>query len=384
MPFAAVRRHDRGEPSGGLVVMTSTILLTGFPGFLARRLVRRLHEKRPEASWVFLVQEHLRQRAEDDLAAIAGENPGFAGRWETVSGDIGDPRLGLSEEGWGELAGRVREVWHLAAVYDLAVPEAVARRVNVDGTRHVLDFCAACRDFRRLCYVSTCYVAGDGTGRVLEGELDRGQGFKNHYESTKFEAELEVQRRWDRIPAVVFRPAVVVGDSRTGETDKYDGPYYFIRLMMHLPRLLPMLGIGRGGARLNVVPVDFVIAAMVEISGQEGVDGRVFQLADPAAVTSAQLLDLISLHLGKPRPPFAVPAVLFDAALAVGALRRTLGIPRETVVYANHDVRYDVQNTLDALEGTGVECPPIHSYLPTLIDYVRHHPDQGFLDRRFL
>jgi thioester reductase-like protein len=364
--------------------MTSTTLLTGFPGFLARRLVRRLHEDHPDRRWVFLVQEHLRDRAEADLRDIESAQRTFSGRWQTLVGDITDPRLGLGEERWAELAGRVDEAWHLAAVYDLAVPEEVARRVNVDGTRHVLDFCAACSGFRRLAYVSTCYVAGDRVGRVLESDLDRGQGFKNHYESTKFAAEVEVQRRWDRLPTVIFRPAVVVGDSRTGETDKYDGPYYFIRLMLRLPRLVPMLGIGRGAARVNVVPVDFVIAAMAEIGGRDGVEGRVYQLADPAALPSARLLDLISLDMGKPRPPFAVPAVVFDAALSVGPLRRGLGIPRETVVYANHDVRYDVQNTLGALEGSGIECPPIDSYLPALIDYVRRHPDQGFLDRRYL
>lgn len=364
--------------------MSSTVLFTGFPGFLGRRLVRRIHERHPDTSWVFLVQEHLRARAEDDLATFAAERPTFAGRWETAVGDITDPRLGLDAARYEELAARVDTVWHLAAVYDLAVPEEVARRVNVDGTRHVLDFCAACPGFRRLGYVSTCYVSGGRTGRVLEGELDCGQGFKNHYESTKFAAEVEVQRRWDRLPAVIFRPAVVVGDSLTGETDKYDGPYYFIRLMLKMPRLVPMLGLGAGKGRLNVVPVDFVVAAMAEIVDQPDAAGRVHQLADPAALTTREILDRISTALGKPKPPFAVPAAVFDAALAVPALRRAVEIPRETVVYANHDVRYDVLNTLDALDGTGIECPPIDEYLPVLIDYVRRYPEKPFLDRRSL
>lgn len=364
--------------------MPSTVLFTGFPGFLGRRLVRRIHERHPDTSWVFLVQEPLRARAEEDLATFAAERPSFAGRWQTAVGDITDPRLGLDAARYDELAARVDTVWHLAAVYDLAVPEEIARRVNVDGTRHVLDFCAACRGFRRLGYVSTCYVSGDRTGRVLESELDCGQGFKNHYESTKYAAELEVQRRWDRLPAVIFRPAVVVGDSLTGETDKYDGPYYFIRLMLKMPRLVPMLRLGAGKGRLNVVPVDFVVAAMAEIVDQPAAAGRVYQLADPAALTTREILDRISTALGKPKPPFAVPAGLFDAALAVPALRSAVEIPRETVVYANHEVRYDVLNTLDALDGTGIQCPPVDDYLPVLIDYVRRYPDKPFLDRRSL
>jgi len=356
-----------------------TVLFTGFPGFLGRRLVRRLHARRPELSWVFLVEERLRERAEADLAAIGEELPGFAGRWETAPGDVTDPRLGWPDDRYAELAGRVTEVWHLAAVYDLAVSEEVARRVNVDGTRHVLDFCAACIGLLRLCYVSTCYVSGDHVGRWTEDDLEAGQGFKNHYEATKHAAEIAVRERWDEIPTVIFRPAVVVGDSRTGETDKYDGPYYFIRLMMRMPRLVPMTGIGRGEVRFNMVPVDFVVEAMAEIASKEGVEGKAYQLADPRALRVRDLLALISHTLGKPEPPFPLPPAVLAGALALGPVRRAVGIPRETVRYANHDVRYDVQNTLDALEGTGVECPPVDSYLPILVDYMRRHPHKDFL-----
>jgi len=356
-----------------------TVLFTGFPGFLGRRLVRRFHARRPGLSWVFLVEERLRERAEADLAAIGEELPSFAGRWETAPGDVTDPRLGWSGGRWAGLAGRVTEVWHLAAVYDLAVPEEIARRVNVDGTRHVLDFCAGCALLRRLCYVSTCYVSGDHVGRWTEDDLEMGQGFKNHYEATKHAAEVEVRERWDEIPTVIFRPAVVVGDSRTGETDKYDGPYYFIRLMMRMPRLLPMTGIGRGEVRFNMVPVDFVVEAMAEIASRDGVEGKAFQLADPGALRVRDLLALISRTLGKPEPPFPLPPALLEGALALGPVRRAMGIPRETVRYANHDVRYDVQNTLDALEGTGVECPPAEGYLPVLVDYIRRHPHKEFL-----
>ncbi|HEX2252517.1 MAG TPA: SDR family oxidoreductase [Thermoanaerobaculia bacterium] len=365
------------EPAG------STIFFTGFPGFIGRRLVRALHERRPEARWVFLVQDRLRERAEADLRELERRSPDFRDRWETVVGDITDPRLGLAPGTWEDLTGRVTEAWHLAAVYDLAVPEEVARRVNVDGTRHVLDFCQECEGFERLLYVSTCYVAGERKGRVLEDELDEGQGFKNHYESTKFAAEVEVQRRWDRIPTVVFRPAVVVGDSRTGETDKYDGPYYMMRLMMRLPRLVPVVGLGRGAARLNLVPVDWLVAAMVEIGSQEDATGRVYQLADPAALEVRELLDRISEILGKPKPLVRLPGALIEGAMSFRPLRQALEMPKETIVYANHPVAYDVQNTLDALEGTGIECPPIASYLPVLIDYVRRHPEKEFLDKRY-
>lgn len=371
--------------------MTSTILFTGFPGFLGRRLVRAYSARYPDKQWVFLVQEKLRQRAEEDLAAVVAELPAFAGKWEAMVGDITDPKLGFTNATYEELTGRVTECWHLAAVYDLAVPAPIARRVNVDGTRYVLDFCQASgasagsktgSTFDRLYYISTCYVSGERTGRVMEDELDEGQGFKNHYESTKFYAEVDVQARSHQVPCTIFRPAVVVGDSRTGETDKYDGPYFMIRLMGRLPRLLPMVGIGSGEARINLVPVDFVIAAMVEVAGRPDTVGQVYQLADPGALKVSELLDLISRELGKPKPLLSLPGGLMEAGLSIGAVRRLADMPKETIVYANHPVMYDTQNTLGALEGTGVECPPIESYLSVLIDYMQRHPDKEFLAAR--
>lgn len=362
--------------------MTSTILFTGFPGFIGRRLVRAYAAEYPDKRWVFLVQEKLRQRAEEDLAAVAAELPAFAGKWETVVGDITDSKLGFSSQSYDDLAGRVTECWHLAAVYDLAVPEEIARRVNVDGTRHVLDFCEAAPGFERLYYISTCYVSGDRTGQVLESELDEGQGFKNHYESTKFYAEVEVQQRQARVPSTIFRPAVVVGDSKTGETDKYDGPYFMIRLMERLPRLVPMVGIGSGDARINLVPVDFVIAAMVELAGRPDTVGKVYQLADPGALKVSELLDLISKELGKPKPLLSLPGGLMELGLSFGAVRKLADMPKETIVYANHPVMYDTQNTLGDLEGTGVSCPPISTYLPVLIDYMQRHPEKGWLTER--
>jgi uncharacterized protein YbjT (DUF2867 family) len=154
--------------------------------------------------------------------------------------------------------------------------------------------------------------------------------------------------------------------------------------MMRLPRLLPMVGIGSGRARLNLVPIDFLVDAMVEIAGHDDATGKVYQLADAGALRVSELLDLISHELDKPRPLISLPGALLEGALSVAAVRRLLGMPKETIVYANHQVAYDVQNTLDALEGTGVECPSITTYLPTLIQYVREHPEKSFLDQRKL
>src|SRR5215218_9021959 len=201
----------------------SSSLITGFPGFIGRRLVAKLLEQDPGTDVVALVEPRMLDAARAAAAEIA------AGRIEIVAGDIADRRLGLDDAAYARLAGDVRRVYHLAAIYDLAVPIELAERVNVDGTGNVLEFCLAAEQLERLVYISTAYVAGNRQGIVYEHELVMGQQFKNHYESTKFQAEVWVRQLLDRIPTTILRPAIVVGDSRRGETQKFDGPYYLLR-----------------------------------------------------------------------------------------------------------------------------------------------------------
>ena len=127
-------------------------------------------------------------------------------------------------------------MWHLAAVYDLAVPPEIARRVNVDGTANVVDLCHSLPRLRRLQYVSTCYVSGRYAGEFGEDVLAEGQPFRNHYESTKYDAEQLVRDAMaGGLPATIYRPGIVVGDSTTGETLKYDGPYFIAGFLRRQP-----------------------------------------------------------------------------------------------------------------------------------------------------
>src|SRR5687767_919469 len=198
------------------------------------------------------------EAATDVAAGIDAE------RIEVLAGDIAVRRLGLGDADWDRLTGEVTHVFHLAAIYDLAVPLEVAQRVNVDGTGNVLELCAATAGLERLAYVSTAYVAGDRHGVVYEHELVLGQGFKNHYESTKFQAEVWVRELMDRVPTTILRPAIVVGDSRTGETEKFDGPYYLLRAISRAARANRAIAqFGAAQSTFNVVPVDYVVAAIV-------------------------------------------------------------------------------------------------------------------------
>ncbi len=360
------------------------LFLTGFPGFIAKQLVRRIIAKHPAAQMTFLVQSHLATVARSAIDEIAGEYSGFSERATLIEGDITLARLGMDESTYQQIVEQTQQIWHLAAIYDLAVAEQIAYKVNVTGTEMMLDMCEACANLQRFHYVSTCYVSGNRKGRVLETELDEGQTFKNHYESTKFWAEVEVRRRMETIPTTIYRPGIVVGDSKTGYTDKYDGPYFVIRLLMKMPSWLPMVNLGQGDAIVNMVPVDFLVDAMVAVADNPDAIGHTIHLADPAAYTAREVVAAILAELGRRKPIANVPSGLVERLLKVKWLRRTIEIPEQAVVYFNHPVDYDTTNQAKFLDGSGVRCPDFAAILPTLIAYVRANPQKGFLDGRQL
>ncbi|RVU44874.1 NAD-dependent epimerase/dehydratase family protein [Lujinxingia sediminis] len=343
------------------------ILMTGFPGFLATHLVETLAQH-TEASLDLLVLASEFEQASRRLARLIEEYPSLQGRARLVRGDITREALGLSKADHERLRETVGVVWHLAAIYDLAVPRDVAFKVNVGGTRHVLDFCEACTNLERLNYVSTCYVSGDRRGTFREDELDLGQGFKNHYEETKFWAEVEVQRRASEIPTTIFRPGITVGDSRTGATEKFDGPYYVFGLLERLPEWLPIPNVGRGEAKVNIVPIDVLVAALAALGHEAGNEGQVFQLADPNPMRSRDIIERTLEHMGRNPAVGSVPESWVEKALANTQLESWTGVPQEALAYFNHPAHYDTRKATAALARHGIEFPHLSFYLPTLLD----------------
>jgi thioester reductase-like protein len=346
-------------------------LVTGFPGFIARRLVARLVQDDPELRITALIQESMAEQARR-AADACGD-----GRVELIVGDIGDRRLGLSEQDWSRLRESVGEVHHLAAVYDLAVHRDIALRVNVEGTGNVLDFCRACKDFHQLHYVSTAYVAGDRTGVVYEHELFLGQKHKNHYEATKFQAEVWVREEMRRIPTTIYRPAIVVGDSRTGETQKFDGPYYLLRTISRAVRShTPIPQFGRADAPFNVVPVDFVVDALAAVSRDPEAVGETLHLVDPDPLTAKELTQLLSREYAGREPRLRVPATLVRESLRARPMRELFsGAPRESIVYLNHSVRFDTRRAEEVLGRHGLRPPRFPDYAPAVVEFFRQHED---------
>ncbi|HLM56247.1 MAG TPA: SDR family oxidoreductase [Pyrinomonadaceae bacterium] len=346
--------------------------VTGFPGFIAGRLVERL--ARDGARFVLLVQPAFAGRARLDVERIARAAGAPAESFRIVEGDITRAGLGLSPEDSAETRRAATAVFHLAAVYDLGVERELARRVNVEGTRNVNDFAASLPSLRRYHYVSTCYVAGRREGVILEGELRHEAGFRNHYEETKYLAETEVEALKGRLPVTVYRPSVVCGDSRTGETAKYDGVYYLINYLRVFPGLLSAANIGNDAVRLNVVPVDFVVEAMAALAGDERAAGATVQLADPDPLTTRELFDVISENLAGRRSLFTVPAPLVRTSLSLPQQARLTGLPTVGVPYFFLKQTYDTARATELLAPHGVACPRFPDYAPALLDFVERNP----------
>ncbi|RMH61303.1 MAG: NAD-dependent epimerase/dehydratase family protein [Bacteroidetes bacterium] len=356
-----------------------TWFVTGFPGFLGSALVGRLLDRAGAGTTLTcLVQPRFRDVAVARVAALEAAWPAARGRLRLVEGDITRPDLGLGASGYAALQAGVEAIYHLAAVYDLGVRREVGMRVNVDGTRHVLQLADGCSALRRLHYVSTCYVSGRYDGVFTEDDLDVGQRFNNHYEETKYLAEVAVQEAMRQgLPATVYRPAIVVGDSRTGATQKYDGPYYLIRWVLRWRRVAPMPLFGDPHrVEVNLVPSDYVIDALAYLSAQSETAGRVYHLSDPRPETVDGVLRLIEQTTGRRLLRLRLPPGPSLALMThVPRLARWTGIEPQALPYFSHPTRYTCANTLRDLDGSGIACPALADYLPMLVAYVQAHPD---------
>lgn len=346
----------------------SAIFFTGFPGFLGSELLPRVLSRGDDHA-LCLVQPKFRPLAEERARSM----PAVAGRIRFIEGDITQPLTHVD-------AGDIREVWHLAAVYDLAVERDLAVRVNVDGTRNVLDLAARAPKLERVHYVSTCYVSGRFPGVFFEDDLEKGQRFNNYYEETKQLAEVEVRARMKGgMPVTIYRPSVVVGDSVTGATQKFDGPYFVIQWLNRQPKVAVLPTVGRPSRyTFNCVPRDFVIPAIDHLSALPASVGKTYALADPRPLTVDETIDVIAEALGRKVLRIPLPLAVAKASIDhVPGVYRLMRIPSAAVDYFVHPTHYDTRNTLADLAGSGITAPSLPSYVRNLVSFVRAHPEIG-------
>ena len=349
-----------------------TVFLTGFPGFIASRLLRRLAQD--GGRFLLLVQPAFTERAAPELVTIAKEAGKSLSDFVLLAGDITEPNLGLSSADLEIARTSSTIVFHLAAIYDLAVARDLAFHVNVMGTRNVNEFVRSLPNLRHYHYVSTCYVAGKRTGRILEKELKHEAGFRNYYEETKHLAELDVDAMKSELPVTIHRPAVVCGDSHSGQTAKYDGIYYLIFYLLKWPAVLSTLNIGNSEVALNLVPVDFVVEAMSALARDPLAIGKTIQLADPEPLSTRELFNSISRCLAGRESILTVPAPLVHTSLMLPLAPKITGLPHSAVPYFFLKQTYDTSEAEVLLNSHGVACPPFESYVKTIVDYAAKHP----------
>jgi thioester reductase-like protein len=347
-----------------------TFFITGFPGFIADRLLERLARK--DSRFLLLVQPSWLGRARDELARIARLCERDASDFEIVKGDITQPHLGLSPSCFDRVQQQTTRVFHLAAVYDLAVERELAFRVNVAGTRNVVEFARALPRLRHFHHVSTCYVAGKREGVIRESDLRHEAGYRNFYEESKYLAELEVEKAKDVLPVTIHRPAVVCGDSQTGETVKYDGVYYLILYLLRWPSL-SFVNIGNERVSLNLVPVDFVVDAMAALAFDQRAIGKTVQLADPAPLTTSGLFNAITKSLNGKRSRITAPAKWVRFFLMLPPSPAITGLPHDAVPYFFVKQLYDTSSAQALLAPHQIRCPPFESYVDNIVEFVKRH-----------
>ena len=350
-----------------------TIFLTGFPGFIAGRLVEKLAANR-NARFFLLVQSAFVERAMNEIERIAAQTSLPLDNFYIFEGDITRKNLGLSAEDLTFVKAEATDVFHLAAVYDLGVARDLALRVNVEGTKNVNKLVASIQNLNRYNYVSTCYVAGKRTGEIFETELEHAAGFRNFYEETKYLAEISVEKLKADFPVTIYRPAVVVGDSQTGETVKYDGIYALILFLRKFPPLTTLVNIGNDRVRLNLVPVDFVVEAIAALSQDEKAVGQTVQIADSAPLTTGELFDTVSQNLVNRRSAFSFPSALVEKSLLLPVTPAISGLPHSGVPYFFLEQLYRTEISAELLSPHNVVCPPFESYAKNLLAFVENNP----------
>lgn len=366
--------------------------VTGATGFIGKRLVKTLLARK--GSVVYFL---MREESTDKIPALLEYWGTTKARAIPVLGDLRAAKLGVSKGDAKMLAKSIDHFFHLAAIYDLGSDTEEQMAVNVEGTRNTVAFAnsigASC-----LHHVSSIAAAGLFEGIFREDMFDEAENLDHPYFASKHESE-RIVRKESKVPYRVYRPGLVVGDSKTGEMDKIDGPYYFFKLIQRIRQILPpwMPTIGLEGGRINIVPVDYVVDAMNHIAHLPKLDGKCFHLTDPEPMRVGDVLNTFARAAHAPTMSLRINAALLGfipksvkkGMMALTPVRRVrnaimkdLGLPEDLMQFINYPTRFDNRDTAAALKGSGIACPRLEDYASRIWDYWERNLDPDlFIDR---
>ncbi|HEX5484668.1 MAG TPA: SDR family oxidoreductase [Limnobacter sp.] len=367
--------------------------VTGATGFIGKRLIKRLVDQKRKGTIYFLIRESSKDKV-PELQKYWGAKKG---QCVPLVGDLTKAKLGLKAADVKLLTGNIEHFFHLAAIYDLMADAESQIETNIKGTQNAVDLANA---IGAGCFqhVSSIAAAGLYEGIFREDMFDEAENLDHPYFRTKHDSEAIVRRsvkgNWR-----VYRPAFVVGDSKTGEMDKIDGPYYFFKLIQKMRKMLPawVPTIGIEGGRINIVPVDFVVNAMDHIAHKAGLDKRAFHLVDPKPYRIGDVLNIFAKAAHAPKMEIRLNAAMFGfipkgvkkglmsltpVRRIVNTVMKDLDLPQDVMGYINWPTRYDCRDTTAALAGSGIECPDLENYAWAVWDYWERHLDPSlFIDR---
>ncbi len=366
--------------------------VTGASGFIGKRLVRKLLARKGA-----VVHFLMRDSSKDKVAALLADWGVDEKRARPVYGDLAQARLGVAKADVKALAGKIDHFFHLAAIYDLKADAESQILVNIEGTRNAVQLA---NDLKvgHFQHVSSIAAAGMYEGVFREDMFDEAEGLDHPYFATKHDSE-KIVRKECKTPWRVYRPALVVGDSMTGEMDKIDGPYYFFKLIQKMRNMLPpwMPTIGIEGGRINIVPVDFVVDAIDHIAHVKDQDGRAFHIVDPTPYRVGDVLNTFAKAAHAPQMTMRINAALIGfipnsvkkGMLSLtpvkrirNAVMKDLGLPEDMMQFVNYPTRFDCRDTTALLKGTGIQCPRLEDYAYRLWDYWERNLDPDlFIDR---
>ncbi len=365
--------------------------ITGGTGFIGRNFIQNLLQREGDIYVLTRAQSMHRFEA---LQERVGDT---SGRLIPVQGDLRQPMLGVDDATCEELKGKIRYFCHFAAIYDIAASEEEQSATNIEGTRNAVQLAAAL-DAGSFEHVSSIAAGGMYDGTFREDMFEEAERLDHPYFSTKHDSE-GIVRNECTIPWRVYRPAMVVGHSVTGEIDKVDGVYYFFKSLQKirnvLPPWFPLVGIE--GGKFNVVPVDYVVDAMDHIVHQDDLEGRCFHLTNPEHHSMGQLMNVFAEAGHTPRFSMRldqrifgfIPKIARDTIKGLPPVKRIIstllgdmGLPDSVTMFINYPTRYDNRDTERALKGSGIKCPTLESYAPAIWDYWERNLDPDlFVDR---